>query len=97
MPSIKDHGRQYDIIVFGATGEFHSFKAGLQTNALQGYTGKLTAEHITTHLSTDLKWAVAGRNESKLKAVVEKCKEINSDRLPPGTGSYMYTIRNIMD
>ncbi|KIL84377.1 hypothetical protein FAVG1_12397 [Fusarium avenaceum] len=67
MPSIKDHGRQYDIIVFGATG----------------YTGKLTAEHITTHLPTDLKWAVAGRNESKLKAVVEKCKEINSDRLPP--------------
>ncbi|KAF5670755.1 hypothetical protein FHETE_4379 [Fusarium heterosporum] len=67
MPSIRDHGRQYDIIVFGATG----------------YTGKLTAEYITTHLATDLKWAVAGRNESKLKDVVEKCKELNSDRLPP--------------
>ncbi|CAG7555562.1 unnamed protein product [Fusarium equiseti] len=67
MPLIKDHGRQYDVVVFGATG----------------YTGKLTAEYITTHLSTDLKWAVAGRNEAKLKAVVEDCKKLNPDRLAP--------------
>ncbi|KAF4951388.1 hypothetical protein FSARC_12945 [Fusarium sarcochroum] len=67
MPFIKDHGRQYDIVVFGATG----------------YTGKLTAEYIATHLATDLKWAVAGRNESKLKAVVDDCNQRNSDRLPP--------------
>ncbi|CEI38804.1 hypothetical protein FVEN_g4663 [Fusarium venenatum] len=66
MP-FKDHGRQYDIVVFGATG----------------YTGKLTAEYITTHLPTDLKWAVAGRNESKLNALVEDCKKLNSDRLTP--------------
>ncbi|KAF4452535.1 hypothetical protein F53441_4647 [Fusarium austroafricanum] len=67
MPFIKDHGRQYDVVVFGATG----------------YTGKLTAEYITTHLSTDLKWAVAGRSEPKLKAVVEECQKLNPDRLPP--------------
>ncbi|RGP77745.1 hypothetical protein FLONG3_4134 [Fusarium longipes] len=67
MPLIKDHGRQYDVVVFGATG----------------YTGKLTAEYIAAHLPTDLKWAVAGRNESKLNAVVEDCKKVNSDRLPP--------------
>ncbi|KAL4728548.1 hypothetical protein ACLX1H_005299 [Fusarium chlamydosporum] len=67
MPFIKDHDRQYDIVVFGATG----------------YTGKLTAEYITAHLPTDLKWAVAGRNESKLKAVVEGCKKLNSDRISP--------------
>jgi hypothetical protein len=36
------------------------------------------------HLATDLKWAVSGRNESKLKAVVEECRELNPDRLPPG-------------
>ncbi|KAF7543343.1 hypothetical protein G7Z17_g10814 [Cylindrodendrum hubeiense] len=66
MP-IKEHGRQYDIVVFGATG----------------YTGKLTAEYITTNLPTDLKWAIAGRSESKLQAVVDECKRLNSDRLAP--------------
>ncbi|CAM1505491.1 Fc.00g111280.m01.CDS01 [Cosmosporella sp. VM-42] len=68
MPFIKDHGRQYDVVVFGATG----------------YTGKLTAEYITNYLPTDLKWAVAGRNESKLQAVVDECKKLNSDRVAPG-------------
>ncbi|KAM0562284.1 hypothetical protein ACHAPJ_002732 [Fusarium lateritium] len=29
------------------------------------------------------KWAVAGRNESKLKAVVDDCNQRNPDRLPP--------------
>jgi hypothetical protein len=37
------------------------------------------------HLATDLKWAVAGRNNGKLAAVVEECQKLNSDRLPPGT------------
>ncbi|KAJ9425379.1 Saccharopine dehydrogenase-domain-containing protein [Fusarium oxysporum] len=67
MPLVKNHGRQYDIVVLGATG----------------YTGKLTAEYISMHLATDLKWAVSGRNEPKLKAVVEECRELNPDRLPP--------------
>lgn len=49
----------------------------------QGYTGKWTAKYITTHLATDLKWAVAGRSESKLQAVVDECKKLNPDRLPP--------------
>ncbi|PNP86329.1 hypothetical protein FNYG_00330 [Fusarium nygamai] len=67
MPFVKDHGRQYDIVVLGATG----------------YTGKLTAEYISMHLATDLKWAVAGRNNGKLTAVVEECQKLNPDRLPP--------------
>ncbi|KAF5535919.1 hypothetical protein FPHYL_13078 [Fusarium phyllophilum] len=67
MPFAKDHGRQYDIVVLGATG----------------YTGKLTSEYISLHLATDLKWAVAGRNNGKLKAVVEECQKLNPDRLPP--------------
>ncbi|KAF5982926.1 hypothetical protein FCOIX_3464 [Fusarium coicis] len=67
MPLVKDHSRQYDIVVLGATG----------------YTGKLTAEYISMHLATDLKWAVAGRNNGKLTAVVEECQKLNSDRLPP--------------
>ncbi|CCT66116.1 uncharacterized protein FFB20_15933 [Fusarium fujikuroi] len=67
MPFVKNHGRQYDIVVLGATG----------------YTGKLTAEYISMHLATDLKWALAGRNSGKLKAVVEECQKLNPDRLPP--------------
>lgn len=59
--------RPYELIVFGATG----------------YTGKLTAEYIQEHVATDLKWAIAGRNRSKLEAVVETLKKLNSDRPPP--------------
>lgn len=60
--------RQYDIIVWGASG----------------YTGKYTAEHIAKHLPTDLKWALAGRSASKLEAVAADCKSVNPDRIPPG-------------
>jgi short subunit dehydrogenase-like uncharacterized protein len=60
--------RQYDLIVFGATG----------------YTGKLTAEHVTKSLPTDLRWALAGRTASKLEAVAAEIKTINPDRVQPG-------------
>jgi hypothetical protein len=63
--------RQYDLVVFGATG----------------YTGKLTAEHITTNLPTDLKWALAGRSAKKLEAVATECKTLNPDRIQPGKHS----------
>lgn len=66
MP-LKQHGRDYDIVVYGASG----------------YTGKYTAQHIATHLPTTLKWAVAGRSRSKLEAVVSRLQELNQDRLPP--------------
>jgi short subunit dehydrogenase-like uncharacterized protein len=35
------------------------------------YTGELCAQHITTHLPTDIKWAVAGRH----------LQDLNRDRL----------------
>jgi short subunit dehydrogenase-like uncharacterized protein len=60
--------RQYDIVIFGASG----------------YTGKLTAEYITKKLPTDLRWALAGRSQSKLEAVAAECKALNPDRLQPG-------------
>ncbi|KAF9872613.1 saccharopine dehydrogenase [Colletotrichum karsti] len=66
MP-IKQHGRQYDLVVFGATG----------------YTGAFVTEHITTHLPSNLKWAVAGRSQSKLRDVVAECKKLNPDRVQP--------------
>ncbi|KFA63406.1 hypothetical protein S40285_06597 [Stachybotrys chlorohalonatus IBT 40285] len=65
--TFKRHGREYDIVVFGATG----------------YTGRLTAEHIAQHLPTNLKWAVASRSESKLHDLINDCNKVNSDRPPP--------------
>lgn len=61
--------RQYELVLLGATG----------------YTGKLTAEHITTSLPTDLKWAIAGRNEKKLANVAQTLKKLNPDRPQPGS------------
>ncbi|KAI0013910.1 hypothetical protein F4779DRAFT_561883 [Xylariaceae sp. FL0662B] len=66
MP-FKKHSRQYDLVLFGATG----------------YTGRMTAEHITTHLPTDLKWAIAGRSMGKLQNVVKECQALNPDRQAP--------------
>ncbi|KAI1376219.1 Saccharopine dehydrogenase-domain-containing protein [Hypoxylon crocopeplum] len=65
--SSRKHDRQYDLVLLGATG----------------YTGAMTAEQITAHLPTDLKWAVAGRSADKLKNVTEECKPINPDRTQP--------------
>lgn len=58
----------YDLIVFGATG----------------YTGRLCAEYISTSLPTNLKWAVAGRSEKKMVAMMDDLGAINTDRLQPG-------------
>lgn len=60
--------RQYECIVFGATG----------------YTGKYTAEHIAAHLPTDFKWAVAGRSKAKLDSLLDDLKSQTPDRLQPG-------------
>ena len=60
--------RQYDIVLLGATG----------------FTGKLCAEHITTHLPANLSWAVAGRSSIKLETLVNELISLNRDRLQPG-------------
>lgn len=60
--------REYDIVLFGATG----------------FTGQYTAEHIVQFFSSDLKWAIAGRSESKLKGVAESLRKLNPDRKAPG-------------
>lgn len=49
-------------------------------NIPRGYTGKYTAEYIAEHLPLDLKWAIAGRSQSKLEEVIEHLKQINPDR-----------------
>ena len=60
--------RQYDIVLLGATG----------------FTGKLCAEHIATHLPVNLNWAVAGRSSKKLESLVDELISLHPDRLQPG-------------
>lgn len=45
--------RQYDVVLFGATG----------------FTGALTAEYLAKHAPPEFTWALAGRNRAKLEAV----------------------------
>ncbi|KAI0400974.1 hypothetical protein F4802DRAFT_609735 [Xylaria palmicola] len=66
MPFNK-HSRQYDVVVYGATG----------------YTGLITAEFITSHFPTGTRWAVAGRSAGKLQDVVKTCQALNPDRKAP--------------
>ncbi|WP_156754065.1 saccharopine dehydrogenase family protein [Actinokineospora pegani] len=46
-------GRDYDVVVFGATG----------------FTGELTAQYLARNAPARLRWALAGRNRDKLEAV----------------------------
>jgi short subunit dehydrogenase-like uncharacterized protein len=61
--SIPDHTprRPYDLVIFGATG----------------FTGGLTAEYLAANLPSDARWALAGRNQTKLEAVRERLAGIN--------------------
>ena len=45
--------RDYDIVIFGATG----------------FSGRLTAEYLSEHLPADARWAIAGRSAQKLAGV----------------------------
>ena len=67
-------GREYELILLGATG----------------YTGKLCAEWISTNLPNDLKWAIAGRNAKKLQAVVDELMEMSPNRKSPGTNKDLF-------
>ena len=66
---MADTSRPYELVLLGANG----------------YTGKMTAEHIARYLPTDLKWAIAGRNSKKLADGAEELKKLNPDRLQPCT------------
>ncbi|RMJ25675.1 saccharopine dehydrogenase [Aspergillus sp. HF37] len=59
--------KDLDLVLLGATG----------------YTGRLTAEHVTQHLPTDLKWALAGRSFEKIEKVAQDVKQLNPDRVDP--------------
>ncbi|KAF4506902.1 hypothetical protein G6O67_006938 [Ophiocordyceps sinensis] len=65
--TLKQHSRQYDVVLVGATG----------------YTGRLTAEHVAARLPRSLKWAIAGRSESKLQALADECAKSSPDMSKP--------------
>jgi short subunit dehydrogenase-like uncharacterized protein len=60
--------REYDIVVFGATG----------------FTGALTAEYLAHRAPATTRWALAGRNREKLEGVRRRLAEISpaSAQLP---------------
>lgn len=84
MP-FKKHGRQYDVVVLGATGNNAApMLSGTQLLKIHpGYTGLLTVEHIATTFPADLKWAVAGRSADKLQQAVSDCQASNPNRVLP--------------
>lgn len=53
---MPDDQRPYDIVLFGATG----------------FTGALTAQYLAHNAGPGCRWALAGRNPAKLKAVAER-------------------------
>ena len=53
--------REYDLVLVGATG----------------FTGGLTAEYLARHAPTGCRWALAGRNRSKLEAVRRRLEAID--------------------
>jgi len=48
--------RQYDVVLFGATG----------------FTGGLTADYLAANAPAEMRWALGGRNRSKLDAVAAR-------------------------
>jgi short subunit dehydrogenase-like uncharacterized protein len=59
--------RQYDLVLFGATG----------------FTGGLTASYLATHGPSQMRWALVGRNRSKLEAVAARLATEAPDATPP--------------
>jgi saccharopine dehydrogenase (NAD+, L-glutamate forming) len=55
--------RQFDIVMFGATG----------------FTGELTAAYLAEHAPAGCRWALAGRNATKLEQVRARLAELNPE------------------
>src|SRR6478735_5511796 len=55
MPQMES-SRQYDLVLFGATG----------------FTGGLTADYLAAHAPATMRWALVGRNRAKLDAVAAR-------------------------
>ncbi|MFY1679529.1 MULTISPECIES: saccharopine dehydrogenase family protein [unclassified Streptomyces] len=56
MSKPNKEGRRHDVVLFGATG----------------FVGELTARYLAAHAPEGLRWAVAGRDEDRLRALLEE-------------------------
>ncbi|GAB3464863.1 saccharopine dehydrogenase family protein [Actinophytocola sediminis] len=56
-------GREFDVVLFGATG----------------FTGGLTAEYLAAESPVGCRWAVAGRDRAKLETLRDRLATINPD------------------
>src|SRR6476661_4233720 len=56
MADARNADREFDIVLFGATG----------------FTGRLTAEYLARHAPAGLRWALAGRSPDKLERVRDR-------------------------
>lgn len=63
MTDARHQDREFDIVLFGATG----------------FTGRLTAEYLVRHAPEGLRWALAGRNRDKLEQVRNHLATISED------------------
>ena len=74
--------REYDVVLFGATG----------------FTGGLTAQYLAAHAPAGLRWAVAGRNETKLAAVRERfgVPSVRADTTDPESMAAVATATRVV-
>ncbi len=61
MPDQSTTGRDFDIVLFGATG----------------YTGGLTADYLAGNVPAGCRWALAGRNQARLEAVRDRLATVD--------------------
>jgi short subunit dehydrogenase-like uncharacterized protein len=76
MTDASRSDREFDLVLFGATG----------------FTGRLTAEYLARHAPSGLRWALAGRNESKLEGVREHVTTID-----PGLSELTLLVADVTD
>lgn len=65
--------REFDLVLFGATG----------------FTGSIAAIYVTENAPTDLRWAIAGRSEQKLRKLKNELDSRNSDRSDVGSSDIL--------
>ncbi|MFJ8933706.1 saccharopine dehydrogenase family protein [Streptomyces sp. NPDC102364] len=63
MGGMNESSRTYDVVLFGATG----------------FVGVLTAEYLAANAPEGLRWAIAGRDTTKLERLRERLTEINPE------------------
>lgn len=64
---MEPHKRAYDIVILGANG----------------FTAGFVAEHIVSHFRSTLRWAIAGRNPSKLDSLRQRLRKLNPNGALP--------------